>query len=190
MAVTKTVTHSYGSRVGNAFKGVVGGFIAVVAGICLLWWNEGRTVKRQRTLDQGRKDVVEAKYDEVDSSLESKLVHVSGAATTDEVLEDQEFYFAVKAFQLERKVEMYQWVEHEEHETKEKLGGSEEETITYIKPIRFWTMRTDWHLSLWKTTEPMKPMILWKKNLSIAFHTQEHITLTLLWPPADNSGLS
>jgi hypothetical protein len=52
MAVTKTVTHSYGSRVGNAFKGVVGGFIAVVAGICLLWWNEGRTVKRQRTLDQ------------------------------------------------------------------------------------------------------------------------------------------
>ena len=131
MAVTKTVTHSYGSRVGNAFKGVVGGFIAVVAGICLLWWNEGRTVKRQRTLDQGRKDVVEAKYDEVDSSLESKLVHVSGAATTDEVLEDQEFYFAVKAFQLERKVEMYQWVEHEEHETKEKLGGSEEETITY-----------------------------------------------------------
>ncbi len=131
MAVTKTVTHSYGSRVGNAFKGVVGGFIAVVAGICLLWWNEGRTVKRQRTLDQGRKDVVEAKYDEVDSSLEGKLVHVSGSATTDEVLEDDEFKFAVNAFQLSRKVEMYQWVEHEEHETKEKLGGSEEETITY-----------------------------------------------------------
>ena len=131
MAVTKTVTHSYGSRVGNSFKGVVGGFIAVVAGICLLWWNEGRTVKRQRTLDQGRKDVVEAKYDEVDSSLEGKLVHVSGAATTEDVLEDAEFQFAVNAFRLERKVEMYQWVEHEEHETKEKLGGSEEETITY-----------------------------------------------------------
>ena len=131
MAVTKTVTHSYGSRVGNAFKGVVGGLIAVVAGVCLLWWNEGRTVKRQRTLDQGRKDVVEAKYDEVDSSLEGKLVHVSGAATTEDVLEDDDFKFAVNAFQLSRKVEMYQWVEHEEHETKEKLGGSEEETITY-----------------------------------------------------------
>ncbi len=131
MAVTRTVTHSYGSRVGNAFKGVVGGLIAVAIGIGLLWWNEKRTVYRQRALDQGRKDCVEAKYDEVDSSLEGKLVHVSGAATTEDVLEDPEFLFAVNAFQLSRKVEMYQWVEHEKRETKENLGGSEEETITY-----------------------------------------------------------
>ena len=141
MAVTKTVTRSYGKRVGDSFKGVIGGLIAIVAGIVLLWWNEGNSVKTYQALKEGRKECVEAPYDKVDDALDGKLVHVSGKAATAEVLNDEVFKFEVNAIALSRQVEMYQWVQHEESETDEKFGGSEETMITYTY-TKEW--RSDW----------------------------------------------
>ena len=49
----QTVTHnSYGSRVKKSAGGVGTGFLMLIAGIVLLFWNEGRTVKMTRTIKE------------------------------------------------------------------------------------------------------------------------------------------
>jgi len=58
-------------------------------------------------------------------------VHLSGRATTDETLIDPEFKVQAQAIKLIREVQMYQWRQHEQSETREKLGGSKETTTTY-----------------------------------------------------------
>ena len=60
-----------------------------------------------------------------------KLVHVSGNATTDEVLTDPTFGVSATAIRLGRKVEMYQWNEVKNSSTQKDLGGSNETTTTY-----------------------------------------------------------
>ena len=48
------VTHqSWGSRLGGAFKGIVFGIILFIVSFPLLFWNEGRAVKRHKTLEEG-----------------------------------------------------------------------------------------------------------------------------------------
>ena len=49
---TVTTTTSWGSRVGSSFKGVFGGLILVVAAVGTLFWNEGRTIKRTKALEE------------------------------------------------------------------------------------------------------------------------------------------
>ena len=97
----------------------------------LLWWNEGRTVHRTRTLEAGEKNVVSVSSETVDAANEGKLIHTSGMLATDDVLEDSLFGIKVNAILLERTVEMYQWVEDSESKSEEKMGGSEETTTTY-----------------------------------------------------------
>jgi len=54
--------------------------------------------------------------------LDGRLVHVSGNATTEEVLRDGQFDIGRKALRLERQVEMFQRVERKESRTRDKLG--------------------------------------------------------------------
>ena len=119
------------SRLGGSCAGVLVGLVLTVAAPVLLFWNEGRSVKRARDLAQGRDMVVEGKAEAVDRALEGKLVHVSGRATTDDVLEDPEFGVRVNAVSLERRVEMYQWKEEKHTRTRKNLGGSETKETTY-----------------------------------------------------------
>ncbi|MBO4312461.1 MAG: hypothetical protein J5828_05640, partial [Desulfovibrionaceae bacterium] len=42
---TETTTTSWGSRLGNSFKGILTGLVIIAAATCLLYWNEGRTVQ-------------------------------------------------------------------------------------------------------------------------------------------------
>ena len=39
----------------NKTGGILGGIILVIIGICLLWYNEGRTVKTQKAISEARK---------------------------------------------------------------------------------------------------------------------------------------
>lgn len=143
MTVTKTITTSYGHRLGNSFKGIIGGIVLIIIGICLLWWNEKRTVYRSRALSTGRGAVVEGAYDTLNSADEGKLVHISGSAKTDSILKDEVFQVSANAFALRRSVQMYQWIEEKEETTKEKLGGSEETTITYTYRKEWSSFRAD-----------------------------------------------
>jgi hypothetical protein len=143
---TETTTTSWGSRIKSAFTGIFFGILLIVGGIVLLFWNEGRTVKNKRALNEGEKNVISVQAESVSPANEAKLVHFSGLATTGDTLVDDEFGISALAIQLERKVEMYQWEENEESSTKKKLGGSEETTTTY-------KYKKEWSTSLNKSSE-------------------------------------
>lgn len=128
---TETKTISWGSRLGNSFKGLLFGLILIVASAVLLFWNEGRTIKMTKALKEGAKVVVEATPDVVNSENDGKLVHLSGDAQTDDVLTDDFFGVQLNAITLERNVQIYQWTEDVHEETTRKSGGSQEVKTTY-----------------------------------------------------------
>jgi hypothetical protein len=128
---TEVTRQSWGSRLGGSFKGILLGFVLLGIAAWLLFWNEGRAVRRARALTEGAGAVVSVAAGAVDPAQEGKLVHLSGLAETFDVLRDDTFGVAVSAIHLERKVEMFQWREHESSKTEKKLGGSTETTSTY-----------------------------------------------------------
>ena len=123
---------------GNSFGGIIFGVILFIAGTILLWWNEGNFVKTQTALNEAQGVVVQLEnIDTVNTASNGQLVHATGMATTQDILEDPVFGISTNAIRLERAVEFYQWVEDSKSETKQKLGGGEETITTY-------TYRQDW----------------------------------------------
>lgn len=136
-SVVRVTRQGWGNRLGGSVKGALVGALLAVAAVPLLFWNEGRAVHRARTLAEGASSVVSVPAGSVDPGRNGKLVHTSGQATTDEVLRDPTFGVEQNALALERKVEMYQWVQDEERRERKKLGGGTETVTTY-------TYRTAW----------------------------------------------
>jgi hypothetical protein len=119
------------SRLGGSFKGLlVGGGLLVLA-LGLQFWNEGRTVRRDAALAEGRADVVAVRPAPLDPAREGRLVHVSGQGRADRPVTDPAFAVSVPALALRRKVEMYQWEENKSTSTRRTSGGGEETTTTY-----------------------------------------------------------
>ena len=133
--VTVTSHESYFSRLGGSFKGILTGLVFFVLSFPLLFWNESNYVKSLRTLKEGRNSYVTASYDQLDPSLDGKLVYVAGRAVTGDVLDDPVFDIHTNAMQLVRKVEYYLWTETSTTKTKTNVGGSQdtETTYTYAK---------------------------------------------------------
>ena len=131
MAYTEVSQRSWFSRIGGALKGIIVGLILLVVAVGVLFWNEGRAVKRYKTLKEGGGVVISVSSEQIDSSNEGKLVHVSGRAETRDQLHDPDFKVDAVAIKLIRSVEMYQWEESKKSETKKKLGGGEETVTTY-----------------------------------------------------------
>ncbi len=127
----KTTSTGWFSRIGNSFGGMLFGLLLFLLSFALLFWNEGRAVKRARDLEFGAENVIKASAAAVNPKSEGKLVHVSGAATATGPAVDQEFGVQAKALRLEREVEMYQWKEKGTSRTKKKMGGSEEKSTQY-----------------------------------------------------------
>ena len=128
---TEVTTQSWFSRIGGAFKGIIGGIVLFLVSFPLLWWNEGRAVQTYRSLQEGRGAVVSVPSSPPDPANDQKLVHTSGLATTDETLRDPLLGVSAQAIRLERKAETFQWAEEQKSETRKKVGGSEETVTTY-----------------------------------------------------------
>jgi uncharacterized membrane protein len=128
---TEVSSQSWFGRIGNALKGIIVGLILIAVAFVLLFWNEGRAVKRHKTLQEGSGVVVSVSSEAVDQANQGKLVHMSGRAQTDETLQDPVFGINAQAIRLHRKVEMYQWRESSESEERKKLGGGTETVTTY-----------------------------------------------------------
>lgn len=128
---SETSSEGWFGRIGNAIKGILVGFIAAAGSVVLLFWNEGRAVQTAKSLDEGAGAVVSVSADNVDDGNQNKLIHITGEATTAEILKDEEYRISENAIRLERKVQMYQWEEEEEQEKKKKVGGGTETTTTY-----------------------------------------------------------
>ena len=132
MAYQTVTKNSYGSRVKKSAGGVGTGFLMLIAGIVLLFWNEGRTVKTTRTIKEVDKLAVEMQdISTVNPEFEGKVIHAIGDATTDDILTDTYFGIARNAVKLSATPEYYQWVEQKHEEHKDKVGGGEEVITTY-----------------------------------------------------------
>jgi len=123
---TEVTTQSWGSRLGQSFKGVVVGALLLIAAFPLQFWNEGRAIDRAKALEEGAGAVVGVASATVVPGNEGELVHMIGQVTTNEVLADTDFPVSAKAIKLSRVVEMFQWKEESHSETREKLGGGTE----------------------------------------------------------------
>lgn len=126
------VTHeSWSSRIRGAVKGILVGIILFLIAFPLLFWNEGRALKRYKTLKEGGAAVLSVTSDSIDAANSGKLIHVTGRADTAATLTDSVFGVSANAIKLKRVVEMYQWKETSRSETKKKLGGGTETVTTY-----------------------------------------------------------
>ena len=99
------------NRIGNSFKGVVGGFIFLVLGVILLWWNEGNNVKNLKTTAELEDSYIDVKSDKVESKNDGKLVATHGKLINDKELTDETFGVTIKTPIMKRTVEVYQWKE-------------------------------------------------------------------------------
>lgn len=132
MAYQKVTTTSYGGRLKNALQGVGMGFVMLIAGTILLFWNEGRTVKTTRMLKEAQGVCIElGDIQQIDAEKNGKMIHASGFAGTEDILADDDFDISLNAVKLIRSTEYFQWVEHTKTETKDKVGGGQETITTY-----------------------------------------------------------
>ena len=131
MAVTEVTEESWFSRLGGAFKGILTGIILFILAFPVLFWNEGRAVRRAKALETGASAVVSVQADKIQASNEGKLVHVSGMLVTDDTLTDSQFGITIKGIKLARKVEMFQWKEKTSTKSEKQLGGSVKKTTVY-----------------------------------------------------------
>ena len=132
MAFTETRTTGYGSRLGNSCMGIPMGIILFVVATILLWWNEGRAVRRAQDIKLVAKTAQSiGDISNANASLDGQLIHTTGTAATEDILSDDLFGIKTNALAIVRSAEYYQWMQHEKHETKNKMGGKKEETIIY-----------------------------------------------------------
>lgn len=120
-----------GGRGGSPFGCCGIGLILMSA--ALLFWNEGRAVRRYAILQDGARAVVEVtNIDVVDPANEGELVHLVGITKNNGMLHDKEFgVTAAEALKLQRSVRMFQWVEHSDDRIVTKPDGSTGHEVTY-----------------------------------------------------------
>lgn len=139
--ITETSTRSYGGRLAQSLKAAIFGAILFIAAFPILWNNEGNYIHTAKGLDEGKNAVVVLDAPKVKSENSNKLVYVTGPAETKEILKDPIFGISSQSLLLNRKVEMYQWTEEKDQETREHIGGSEE-TVTTYRYKKEWSTKT------------------------------------------------
>ncbi len=133
----------WGSRLLGSIKGVGIGLLLFIGGCPLLFWNEGRAVKRAKDLEQGRDAVVDVDIANIDPAHNGSLVHLMGPATTIETLTDPELGVQAQAIRLRRTVEMYQWHESRRTRRQKRLGGGQQEVTEFTYAMEWGSTRQD-----------------------------------------------
>ncbi|MBN9538679.1 MAG: hypothetical protein BGN99_18620 [Alphaproteobacteria bacterium 65-37] len=136
--VTEVTTTSWLQRLGQAIVGVLVGIVVVIGSGVLLFWNEGRAIKTAQGLTEGAGIVRSVSADRIDPGNDRMLIHVSGMLSAGGPVSDGDFALKAESLRLLRQVDMYQWKEETQTETRTKLGGGEERTTTYSY-VRTWS---------------------------------------------------
>lgn len=131
MSVEETVTQSLGERLKHSVAGIGTGAAIVAAMVGALFWNEGRAVQTASSLSEGAGLVVERPADQIDPVFNGALIHVAGATSAAAPLRDPDFGLEFAGLRLDRKVEMYQWVQSSTTAKSTATGGSETQITTY-----------------------------------------------------------
>lgn len=124
-------TTSWGGRIKNALVGMLFGVILIVASFYYIFWNESNGLHTEQSLEQTAQVVVSIPNSPINPNNNLKVVYFNGKALTTETLSDNVLGVSAKAIRLNRNVDMYQWKEEEQTETKNNFGGSETTTKTF-----------------------------------------------------------
>ncbi|MFH1089906.1 MAG: TMEM43 family protein [Candidatus Uhrbacteria bacterium] len=129
---TETKTIGLGSRMGSSVKNVFLGLLMFVASFGVLYWNEGR-IDLSSVANQAVE--ISSESANTDTSLNGKLVSLTGSVTTAETVGDDWLLVPGPYLAVDRVVEMYAWVEKTEEKEQSNLGGSQtvETTYSYVK---------------------------------------------------------
>ena len=131
-SITETTTTGWLSRIGSSLVGVLIGILLLPAAIFLLSWNEGRAVTAATGLKRGLSAIVEVSADTVNPQNNSKLVYLNGIVSgATPAVDPWNKLSAAGLLRLQRKVEMYQWLERESETTSNNIGGSQTTQKTY-----------------------------------------------------------
>lgn len=185
-SVSVTSHHSYGSRVGNSLRNILGWLLLLVISIGLLVRNENNFVKEKASLNEWASLIQEASINQIDSSLEWKAVHIYWeTASNAESLQDNIFWIITDDLKLKRTVEMYQRYEESSEHCTDNLWWSEDCTTTYnyykkwsddrINSNSFRESNSHSNPSNREydsTQQTKSPIRLWAYTLSSAFTTQ------------------
>ena len=129
---TQTSTTSWLGRIGSSLVGVLIGIILLPCGIALLSWNEGRAVTAAAGLKRGLGSIVEISAASVNPQNNTKLVYLSGTVTGATPATDPWSGLSEAGLvRLQRRVEMYQWLERESETKTNNVGGSQTTQKTY-----------------------------------------------------------
>ncbi|XP_041046823.1 transmembrane protein 43-like [Carcharodon carcharias] len=127
--VTSQRKQGFLERLGETTGGMLVGLVAFLFSFYLLFSNEGRYVRTQNSLDEGLSLVVS--LNDVFTPLpqnDGKLVHLSGSLMTQQPLYDPNYGISLHVVKLQRRVEMYQWVEYGDSRDYEENGEKKTET--------------------------------------------------------------
>ena len=137
MVYQQITHHGWFARIRESIKGILGGLVLLVLALGLQFWNEGRTLKREQALGEGRAQVLEVAAASPQAQNDGRLVHVSDTARAGAPLADETFGVERQALALRRHVEMYQWREKKETREEKSVGGGKREVTTYTYEKRW-----------------------------------------------------
>src|SRR5690606_8870270 len=139
----KVTEEGYGQRLGQSIVGALMGLGLFFGSFVLLWWNEGNVVAEKEALTEMQKMVVKTNAAKPAAEHDGKLVHATAKLETSETLGDAPYLKEGKFLAIERKVEMYQWVEDEESESSTSVGGKKTTTTKYTYKLAWREGRVD-----------------------------------------------
>ncbi|KAL9701928.1 hypothetical protein quinque_005369 [Culex quinquefasciatus] len=88
------------------------GLILLIAGSCVLFYNEARAISTAVSLEEAFGEAVTVSADNpYDRRFEGSLIHLKGSIVTGEPLTEPDYNIQVQAVKLKRRVQMYQWIE-------------------------------------------------------------------------------
>jgi len=129
---------SWFQRIKDAGTNLIIGFVCIIAGVYLLFWNEKNTLNAQKSLAALEKELAIVPNDTINPKYDQKPIYTTGMANTEDTLTDKLLNIEVNAINLTRQVEMYQWEEAESTQTESQIGGSEQQ-ITKYKYQQVWS---------------------------------------------------
>ncbi|XP_043563496.1 transmembrane protein 43 [Chiloscyllium plagiosum] len=127
--ITNQRKQGFLERLGETTGGMLVGVLIFIFSFYLLFTNEGRCVRTQNSLNEGLSLVVS--LSDVFTPLpqnDGKLAHLTGSLMTLQPLYDPNYGISLHVVKLQRRVEMYQWVEYGDSRDYEEDGEKKIET--------------------------------------------------------------
>lgn len=129
---TEVTSNSFLGRLWSSVGSALIGLVCALLSVPVLYWNEGRL-----NFAEVAKSALAVPADGHGQDGEGKLVSVTGAMTSPDVVGDPVYLRAANHIALARVAEMYAWEEEKDEKEEKQLGGGSKTVTTY-------KYKTDW----------------------------------------------